>query len=55
MPDLKNTLKLVVAMTKATIENSTEYALTLVKEGNYEEAKVYLVNALEGIEILSAE
>ena len=55
MPDLKNTLKLFVATTKTTIENSAEYALTLIEKGNYEEAKVYLVNALEGIEILSAE
>ena len=45
-------LKTLVGMTKATIKNSVEYASVLIEQGKYEDARVFLKNALEGIEIL---
>ena len=45
-------LKCLVSMVKTTVENSAEYAVTLIKAGNYNDAKTFLKNALEGIEIL---
>lgn len=47
-------LKGLVKLTRVTVENSVDYASILIKEKNYEEAKIYLQNALEGIEILTA-
>jgi len=47
-------LKGLVKATRMTVENSIDYALILIKARNYEEAKIYLQNALEGIEILTA-
>ena len=45
-------IKGLIGMTKSTIENSAYYAYLLIKEGKYDEAKEYLNNAIEGIEIL---
>ena len=42
----------LVTATRVTVENSTEYALKLVKERRYDEALIFLNNAIEGIEIL---
>ena len=47
-------LSALIGMTKATVENSAEYALTLIKEERYDEALVFLNNAIEGIEILKS-
>ena len=47
-------LKTLVRITRMTVENSVDYASILIKERKYEEAKIYLQNALEGIEILTA-
>ena len=52
--DLGETLKVLVSATRITVENSAEYALSLIREGNYEDALVFLKNAIEGIEILTA-
>ena len=51
---LGETLKALVSATRITVENSAEYALSLIREGNYEDALVFLKNAVEGIEILTA-
>ena len=45
-------LSSLVTATRVTVENSTEYALKLVKEKRYDEALIFLNNAIEGIEIL---
>ena len=45
-------IKGLIGMVKSTIENSAYYAFVLVKEGKYDEAKKYLNNAIEGIEVL---
>ena len=45
-------LKSIVGMVKDTVKNSASYAVTLIEQGKYEDAKIFLKNALEGIEIL---
>ena len=45
-------LSSLVTATRATVENSVEYALKLVKEKRYDEALIFLNNAVEGIESL---
>ena len=46
-------LNLLNAMVEATIENSVAMAEKYIAEGKYEEARVFLVNAVEGIDIIS--
>ena len=45
-------LDLLYAMTKETIANSVAMAEKYIAEGKYEEARVFLVNAVEGIDII---
>ena len=45
-------IKGLIGMVKSTVKNSAFYAYTLIVEGKYDEAKKYLSNAIEGIEIL---
>ncbi len=51
---LGSIMSVLVGMTRESVENSIEYALTLFKEKKYDEALVFLNNAIEGIEILTA-
>ena len=52
--DLGDALKALVSATRITVENSAEFALSLIQKGNYEDALIFLKNAIEGIEILTA-
>ena len=45
-------IKALNGMIRETISNSVQYADILIAEGKLSEAKVYLKNAIEGIEIL---
>ena len=45
-------IKGLIGAVKTTVKNSAFYAYTLIVEGKYKEAKEYLSNAIEGIEIL---
>ena len=45
-------IKRLIGAVKVTIENSAYNAYLLIAEGRYDEAKEYLSNAIEGIEIL---
>ena len=51
---LGSVMSVLVSMTRETVENSMEYALILFKEKKYDEALVFLNNAIEGVEILNA-
>ena len=52
--DLGETLKVFVSATRITAENSAEYALSLIREGSYKDALIFLKNAVESVEILTA-
>ena len=51
---LGSVMSALVGMTRKTVENSAEFALSLIQKGNYEDALIFLKNAIEGIEILTA-
>ena len=45
-------IKELIGLIRATVENCAFYAYKLITEGKLSEAKEYLNNAVEGIEIL---
>ena len=53
LESLLQTASLVRDAISATISNCIDYAKECVENGNLEEAKIYLKNAVEGIEILN--
>ena len=48
------TLSELVSATRKTVENCVGEALILVEGRNYDKALIFLKNAIEGIEILTA-
>ena len=51
---LSDVMSTLVAMTRETVENCVGEALILVEGRNYDKALIFLKNAIEGIEILTA-
>ena len=51
---LDDNLKTLVSATRISVENSLEYALDLVRLKDYQSAMIFIKNAMEGIEILTA-
>ena len=45
-------IKTINGMIRETVSNSVQYADILIAEGKLSEAKIYLKNAIEGIEAL---